>query len=106
MKDPDLSQWTPRPTSLGLRSRIYGPASRTPSRPVINIASRVTFVVTSVWLFALAVAWSPAPANPVPQPPSWVNASVVVAQNSLPACGFTFTNSSHPLYTNRTQGSL
>lgn len=68
---------------------------------------RVCLVVTSVWLFAVTIAWSPAAATVVPEGVNRATGpSTLVAQNCLPAASFTVTNLPSLPSTNASQGTL
>lgn len=68
---------------------------------------RVCLVVTSVWLFAVTIAWSPAAATGVPAGVNRVaGLSTLVAQNCLPVASFTVTNLPSLPSTNASQGTL
>lgn len=107
MKDGPIPPWKPRPASEALRRRIFQPPSdvATSSRlgePWI----RVCLVVTSVWLCAVTIAWSPAAATVVPDVHRASGISALVAQNCLPVASFTVTNLPSLPSTNASQGNL
>lgn len=108
MRDAHIPPWRPKPPSDSLRRRIFHPSSEgaVPSRlrePWI----RVCLVVTSVWLCAVTIAWSPAVATVVPDSAQRVTGiSALVAQNCLPIASFTVTNLPILPSTNASQGTL
>lgn len=94
MNETPFRKWRPNRPSPVLRRRIFGGGTGGEGTGLLNVPwIRTGFVVISVWLCSMTVAWSPgeliSPVGTTVQLPAF---SVLVAQNALPVAGFTFTN--------------
>ena len=108
MSNGQIPSWKPKPASSSLRRRIFQPSSEgAASARLREPWIRVCLVVTSVWLCAITIAWSPAVATVVPDGRNRAaGISALVAQNCLPVASFTLTNLPILSSTNASQSTL
>jgi hypothetical protein len=108
MSTGQFPSWKPKPASDSLRRRIFQPSSENAESARLREPwIRVCLVVTSVWLCAVTIAWSPAVATVVPDSGNRAaGISTLIAQNCLPVASFTVTNLPILPSTNASQGTL
>lgn len=99
------SRWKPRQPSQTLRDRIFRRNAEVSGRWRLEIPwIRLVLVVASCWITAIGVATAPPSGAPPRSSSSEAGGHMhgLVAQNSLPAARFTFTNPPSFPATNRT----